>query len=182
MGRNRSVLRKPAAVAKNLTSSTGGVPVPASNTFVHVTSLPPRRRDNGVPPILAQPGGLLHAPTGPLVQPHVDNQSITTPVAQSDEDNSDGEYELFEEPTTMTSDEYAKQQDKKKRQWRKWSETVIPAMLKPYLSLLRETDSFQSLDNIRNRQVCTGCSEGRLLQVSCVYFNSEFTDNSLIFI
>lgn len=145
---------------------------------MHVTNLPIQRRDYGVPPVLAQPEGLLHAPSGKLAQMNTDRTAFMTSASHSHDDSSgddDDEYELFEE-SAATGDDYAKQQDKKKRQWRKWSETVIPAMLKSYLSLLRETDSFQNLDKVRNSQICTGCPQGRLLQVSCIYFNSAFTN------
>lgn len=176
MGRNRSALRKPSTLVPNVSSSTS-TRVPSGNTFVHVTSLPSQRRDRGVPAVLAQPSGLLHAPSGKLAQTNSTEQTFVPSNLHASNDamsDEEDEYELFEEDSAVTGDEYAKQQDKKRRQWRKWSETIIPEMLKPYLSLLRETESFRSLDNVRRRQICTGCSEGRVLQVSCIYFNSMY--------
>jgi len=60
---------------------------------------------------------------------------------------------------------------KKERQWRKWSEDVIPVLLKPYLTLMRETQSLRHIERIRDKRGCTGCIQGRLLEVSCIYFN-----------
>lgn len=117
MGRNRGLFRKPSAVAQDTTSSIGNTPVPASSTFVHVTNLPIQRCDYGVPPVLAQPEGLLHAPSGKLAQMNTDRTAFMTSASHSHDDSSgdddDDEYELFEE-SAATGDDYAKQQDKKK--------------------------------------------------------------------
>ncbi|KDR70808.1 hypothetical protein GALMADRAFT_75558 [Galerina marginata CBS 339.88] len=59
---------------------------------------------------------------------------------------------------------------KKQRQWRKWSEDIIPALLKPYLTLLSETAGLHDMSRIDNIHGCTGCADGRLLNVSCIYF------------
>ena len=66
--------------------------------------------------------------------------------------------------------EEIKRAHKKERQWRKWSEDVIPVLLKPYLTLMRETQSLRHINEVRGRKGCTGCAFGRLLEVSCIYF------------
>jgi len=67
-----------------------------------------------------------------------------------------------------------KQASKKERQWRNWSEEVIPAMLEPYMELLRESDSLRDLSSARMHRGCKGCGDGRSLEVVCVYFESRF--------
>jgi hypothetical protein len=61
---------------------------------------------------------------------------------------------------------------KKQRQWRKWSEDVIPALLQPYMALLHETQGLRDVNSKRHVDSCTGCVKGRLLDVMCVYFES----------
>jgi hypothetical protein len=61
---------------------------------------------------------------------------------------------------------------KKQRQWRKWSEDVIPALLQPYMALLRETQGLRDVNSKRHVNSCAGCVKGRLLDVTCVYFES----------
>ncbi|KIM39165.1 hypothetical protein M413DRAFT_75239, partial [Hebeloma cylindrosporum] len=61
---------------------------------------------------------------------------------------------------------------KKQKQWRKWSEDVIPALLQPYMTLLRETEGLRNINSKRQADGCDGCSEGRLLNVTCVYFDN----------
>lgn len=61
---------------------------------------------------------------------------------------------------------------KRQRQWRKWSEDIIPALLQPYMALLRETDGLRDINSKRQVNGCLGCSDGRLLDVTCVYFES----------
>lgn len=63
---------------------------------------------------------------------------------------------------------------KHERQWRRWSEDIIPALLKPYMTFLRETDSLREQNRASGSQCCTGCAVGRILEVSCIYFNSAF--------
>lgn len=61
---------------------------------------------------------------------------------------------------------------KRQRQWRKWSEDIIPALLQPYMALLRETDGLRDIKSKRQINGCLGCLDGRLLDVTCVYFES----------
>ena len=73
----------------------------------------------------------------------------------------------------LNDGEERKRAHKKERQWRKWSEDVIPILLKPYLTLMRETQSLRHIEEVRGRRGCTGCTAGRLLEVSCIYFNRK---------
>ncbi|KDR65453.1 hypothetical protein GALMADRAFT_81864, partial [Galerina marginata CBS 339.88] len=47
---------------------------------------------------------------------------------------------------------------------------IIPALLKPYLTLLSETAGLRDMPQIDNIHGCSGCAQGRLLNVSCIYF------------
>lgn len=64
--------------------------------------------------------------------------------------------------------------EKRERQWVKWVTEVLPEMLHPYLQLVRETDSFRNLGHIRQPPSCSGCGTHRTLDITCVYFDSEF--------
>lgn len=64
---------------------------------------------------------------------------------------------------------------KKQKQWRAWSETIIPLMVEPYISMLAKTNSLRDIHLVQgHREACSGCDQGRILDVSCVYFNSRF--------
>ena len=66
-----------------------------------------------------------------------------------------------------------KRTDKNIRQWKRWTEIVIPEMLQPYMTLLHETDSLRNLETTRKTPSCNGCDKGRMLNVICIYFNSK---------
>jgi len=53
-----------------------------------------------------------------------------------------------------------------------WSDKVIPALLEPYVELLRVSNSLRDLSGVWNLQRCKGCAGGRSLEVVCVYFES----------
>lgn len=122
--------------------------------------------------------GKVYTPDGLFVQ-------VTTPtkphVSADDDSDSDDDHEILSDNgLEHTGDAYEKQQNKKRRQWQKWSEVVIPAMLKPYMQLLQETESLRSLNSVRHQQGCRGCLQGRLLDVSCIFFDSMHLPLSLI--
>lgn len=77
-------------------------------------------------------------------------------------------------PSPEVEAERAQRAAKNERQWRKWSEDIIPVLLKPYMTLLRETDSLRERNKSFQHQGCAGCAEGRILNVSCIYFDSMF--------
>jgi len=76
---------------------------------------------------------------------------------------------------SVEDDEERKRAHKKERQWRKWSEDVIPVLLKPYLTLMRETQSLRNIESVRGKKGCVGCTLGRLLEISCIYFNRKLS-------
>jgi len=95
------------------------------------------------------------------------------------EDSADGEEEeediIMSEAEGMKDEaEARKRSGKKERQWKNWSEVIIPAMLEPYMELLRESESLRDLSGARNHQGCQGCGSGRCLEVICIYFESMF--------
>ena len=66
-----------------------------------------------------------------------------------------------------------KRSNKKMQQWKKWTEVIIPAMLQPYMALMHKTDSLRNIENCRKSPFCNGCNNGRILNVTCIYFNSK---------
>ena len=75
-----------------------------------------------------------------------------------------------ETPESCRAQEHAK----KERQITRWVQEVIPAMLQPYLRLLRTSCSLRTVA----RDVSTACScrgeRGRTLRITCVYFDREY--------
>jgi len=74
--------------------------------------------------------------------------------------------------TDVNEEEAVRRAGKKQRQWRNWSEQVIPMLLEPYLELLRESEGLRDLTSVRDRLGCRGCADGRNLEVVCIYFES----------
>jgi hypothetical protein len=65
-----------------------------------------------------------------------------------------------------------KQQHKKVKQWKKWTEDVIPSMLRPHLHLLHKSESLRTMLHPTKPQcACHGSSHR--LRVVCVSFESE---------
>lgn len=58
---------------------------------------------------------------------------------------------------------------KKECQWLSWSKNVIPSMIEPYLTLLRDTKNLSDMNSTRIKAGCTGCGQQQLA-VSCIYF------------
>lgn len=83
-----------------------------------------------------------------------------------------------QDQTEITSGDEAGQEvnekrvEKNKRLWRKWSEETIPMLLKPYMELLEKTSGLRNLHDSLQDVECKGCGNGRLLKVSCVFFES----------
>jgi len=65
-----------------------------------------------------------------------------------------------------------KAQSKKARQWKTWSEDVVPSLVHPYLALLRSTDSFRLPSPLLQRR-CDCTDTQRRLSIICVYFDSK---------
>ncbi|KDR74540.1 hypothetical protein GALMADRAFT_141567 [Galerina marginata CBS 339.88] len=60
---------------------------------------------------------------------------------------------------------------KRQKQWTKWSEVIIPKMLGPYVTLLRETKSLRDMTVAKSRVLCKRCIHGGSLEVSTIYFD-----------
>jgi hypothetical protein len=159
--------------------------------LVAVADLPSSRRPYGSKNLVVGVEGRISTQAGVFAQilgPDLNMQAILrhTGEAGGGEDSSEGEDSLGGEGDIAADDgeeleggvqdegEARKRAGKKERQWRNWSEVMIPAMLEPYMELLRESESLRSLGGARNHKGCQGCEGGRLLEVVCVYFESMF--------
>ncbi len=91
-----------------------------------------------------------------------DVQMVYRDDVSDDEDYSSDDVQALE-----------KRSNKKMQQWKKWTEVIIPAMLQPYMALMHETDSLRNIENCRKSSFCDGCNNGRMLNVTCIYFNSK---------
>jgi hypothetical protein len=115
------------------------------------------RRPHGSSSMTFHPRHDLYAPGGPFTQ--------LLPDSQSDVPHEPAAPFYF---TPIQTPSPTKNSDKKVTQWRRWMNDVIPALLHPYLALLRETSSLRDLQP--NVDSCT-CG-ARKLKVVCVYFES----------
>jgi hypothetical protein len=61
---------------------------------------------------------------------------------------------------------------KKERQWKKWTDNVIPSLLRPHLNLLRQSESLRSIPQ-HPQQQCTCYGSSCRLKVICVFFEGE---------
>jgi hypothetical protein len=125
------------------------------------------RRPYGFKEAIIGPQGRVITPIGEFSQvtgnvPLVDTRAeVHVPL---------GEGEANDEIDTAADKRTAKTQ----RQWRRWSEDVIPALLQPYMELLDKTSGLRDMQGVRARQGCSGCASGRLLNVSCIFFERMY--------
>jgi len=136
---------------------------PLKSDFVPIQSAPKIRRPYGASGAVVGPSGLLYAPGGTLTQPVDPGHRIAMHRADESEPPAGGDIPTSY-PTGIPS--------KKEKQWNKWNWEVLPAMLNPYLQLLRETDSLRNLSSMPRLLACLGCFGQRKLTVSCIYFES----------
>jgi hypothetical protein len=81
--------------------------------------------------------------------------------------------QVFVQHPTETEQVNMAQQRKRKKQWNRWMNEVIPSLLRPHLHLLRESASLRSISRSGSRNcTCAGASS-RYLKVVCVHFESE---------
>lgn len=66
-----------------------------------------------------------------------------------------------------------------RKQWIKWNTDVIPSLLKPYLHLLRVTESLRNLHHDQEVPCTCGRSQRRNLTVTCLYFDGASAAISL---
>ncbi|KAG1816763.1 uncharacterized protein BJ212DRAFT_1213634, partial [Suillus subaureus] len=67
---------------------------------------------------------------------------------------------------------------KKQNQWRRWSQEVIPSLIKPYLAYCWQSESLQSNPDLglltRDNLHCSAFCRLRSLAVTCVLFDRAF--------
>lgn len=107
-------------------------------------------------------GVFTHSGAGPVLDAGVSTGEMI-PALQADAPSDDTAH--FNRPDEQ-------RMAKNQRLWHRWSNEVIPAMVKPLLELLARTSSLCMLDNVRREPRCGGCQNGRLLSVFCVFFDS----------
>ena len=61
---------------------------------------------------------------------------------------------------------------KKRRQWVRWTQEVIPSLLQPHLRLLHKSNSLCNVSRLSTYQCTCGGSSSRSLTVVCVFFES----------
>jgi hypothetical protein len=67
-----------------------------------------------------------------------------------------------------------KQRRKKEKQWKKWTQEIIPSLLRPHLRLLRKSASLRSMPQHTDYHCKCGGTSSRRLKVVCVSFEREF--------
>ncbi|PPQ72968.1 hypothetical protein CVT26_014513 [Gymnopilus dilepis] len=127
-------------------------------------------------PIYA-PGGVFYQvpplpnPPGPGSRTHEQHQSDE--LHENNEPSSNAmptDSGLDNEETPDKLNNTARARVKREQQWQRWN-SIIPEMLEPYVSLLRETNSLRDMSLPRERKLCKGCSDQISLEVLCVYFD-----------
>jgi hypothetical protein len=148
--------------------------------LVPVSSAPHQRRPYGVSRLYRQHNPILYAPGGPFTQltkhpSWLDNQHGVDGMsdAQRPDHNRFGNVFRLRSVGDEDSEAHrARARRKKENQWRNWTETTLPSLLKPYLSLLRNSDTL----HLPPAEVSFRChcdDNKRVLKVSCVYFESQ---------
>lgn len=136
---------------------------PVIEGLVPIDDLPKARKPYGAKDAIIGAQGLVYTPTG-----------LYSQIAESSPERLELDDEMSHIFLADADDIDAERRaSKKQRQWRKWSEDIIPALLKPYMDLLLETDGLRDMNRINRKQGCKGCNLGRLLDVSCVFFGSR---------
>lgn len=165
----RGAFRKSGAASSSPTR-----PPQMPGVFVRPNDYEQGRRPYGLADLIQGLPGQLYTPEGLFVQPTAVSLTPVAGINSDNETNSENDEEDSDDELDATA-AYEKQQNKKRRQWRQWSEVTIPTMLKPYMELLRVTNSLRDLDHAPSWHGCTGCHNGRMLEVLCIYFNSKLS-------
>ena len=63
---------------------------------------------------------------------------------------------------------------KRETQWSRWMNEVIPLVLRPHLSLLRQSASLRSISRVKSVNCTCGKTSARHLKVVLVHFESKF--------
>jgi hypothetical protein len=164
---------RPRAKAQQASVSAGLPP----SEMVRIAEAPRLRRLYGFGNLDTTPRRLLSEPGAEYTQ--VGNAPYALPNVLDDYTPVPGSLNVSLQVGGDSSGETARQSalDKKRRQWSKWVEEVIPMLVEPYLSLLSDTRSLRyepsATSIIRRPGNCEHAS--RLLKVICVYFESVFS-------
>lgn len=126
------------------------------------------RKPHGTSEVTFLPRRDIYAPGGTLVQPLVPRADIPGTSNQADVETS-----IFFSPVKPVAAERSHGQ-KKQQQWEKWATQTIPALLAPYLSLLRETDSLRENIGQDTQSQCQCPINVRRIQVACIYFERMY--------
>ena len=127
-------------------------------------------------PIYAPGGVFYQVPPVPLhyhssqEMAKLDNKEINTDLLDAEVPDAE---RLPTDPDAQSREKVsAAAYRKKEQQSQQWNENIIPKMLRPYVTLLRETDSLRDMSSVRGRAVCSGCATQTVLEVSCMFFDS----------
>ena len=158
----------------------------SQSCLIPVDQLPKKQRPYGSKGVVSNASGRIATPAGvfshvidtsgsvghqPLMDESDGMQGIETREVGIAYVDATSAPEL--ENLASKTDANLKRSSKKQCQWRKWSKDITPVLLKPYMSLMQETESLRNIGMIRGRTGCKGCANGRMLDVSCIYFNSK---------
>src|SRR5436190_4139361 len=164
---------RPRAKAPKLPVNAGALP----SAMVRIADAPRVRRLYDSGSMDTDPPRLLSEPGDEYTQVH--DTHYTPPDVFRDYTPVMGGLNIGLQVATDASGDAVRQGalDKKRRQWRKWVDEVIPTLVEPYLSLLHQTKSLR-LDVPQGSVIerlgdCEHLS--RPLQVICVYFESMFS-------
>jgi hypothetical protein len=117
------------------------------------------RRVYGTGDMTSEPRANVYTPQGHFVQ-HIDSFQ---------EDQTDTFKALA---TDIIGEAEGVKPGKKARQFQRWEGEILPALMQPYIQLLRETDSLRNMLEVRQVAGCSGCHAGRSLKVACIFFES----------
>jgi len=149
--------------------------------LVPLSSAPRQRRPYGVSHLHRQHHSILHAPGGPFTQlnkhsgwPDTGHDVDGMSDAQRPDHNRLGDVFRLRSVGDEDSEAHrAKARRKKENQWKNWTETILPSLLKPYLSLLRNSDTLRLPPAEVSFRCHCGDVDKRVLNVSCIYFESK---------
>jgi hypothetical protein len=174
--------RRPRVSRRNSSqSSSRSDPIHSSQPYLIAPSDAPSQRKPpntshlpslGWEPLLALPGGLtythLHQPDPRSAIP----QEPFTALAEEAWANDPGSDFLIEPPEPESSQDRADREwRKKERQWQRWTTEVIPALLQPYLRLLRQSKSLRTVEQ-HPFPPCPCDNTKRQLNIICIFFSS----------
>jgi hypothetical protein len=156
-----------------------GLPADMSTSpigLVPVSSAPRQRKPYGADRPYRQPAPLLYAPGGPFIQfinsQKSDADRTTDGHARLGHNHPDNIIYVTSFENSESSYSYRARR-KKENQWKNWTEVTIPSLLKPYLSILRNSDTFRYPQAEVSFTCSCGGVNGRNLWVSCIYFDSQ---------